>query len=90
MGLLSAADVAGKVYAVGLTERPEFRERFEADFGEEPGIYAERGYEALKILALALENTDGSPKTAKSFLRGELTPGRNSRSRPRFKFVVLF
>lgn len=72
MGLLSAADIASKVYAVGLTVPPEFRERFRAEFGEEPKIYSDRGYEALRILALALEKTDGSPKTVKSFLRGEL------------------
>jgi|GEM_PF-861434 len=75
MGLLSAGDIASKVYAVGLTVPPEFRERFRAEFGEEPGIYADRGYEALKILALAVEKTDGSPKAVKSFLRGELSLG---------------
>ncbi len=48
------------VYAVGLAVSPEFEVRYRARFGQPPSPFADRGYDALMVLAYANQRTDGS------------------------------
>lgn len=68
LNLVTPADLQQNVFAIGLTVGPDFRKRYSARFGKEPNLYADRGYDALMILAEAVERTDMSPKTVRSFL----------------------
>jgi branched-chain amino acid transport system substrate-binding protein len=66
--LVTPADVQQNVFAIGLSVGADFTKRYKARFGEEPNLYSDRGYDALMILAEAIEKTDGSPKAVRSFL----------------------
>ena len=66
--LVTPADVQQSVFAIGLTVGADFTKRYRSRFGKEPNLYSDRGYDALMILAEAIEKTDGSPKAVRSFL----------------------
>jgi branched-chain amino acid transport system substrate-binding protein len=66
--LLTPADLQQDVFSIGLTVGADFQKRFADRFGEPPSLYSDRGYDALMILAEAIERTDGSPKAVRNFL----------------------
>lgn len=68
--LLSAEDLQRDVFAIVLAVKSasDFRARFETRFGEAPGLYSDRGYDALMVLAHASERTDGSPELIRKYL----------------------
>ncbi len=69
-GLVAKSDLTD-VYALGLTVSPEFEDRYRARFGEAPSLYADRGYDALMVLAYATERTDGTASAVRAYLKSQ-------------------
>lgn len=73
-GLLSASDRMDNVFAVALPVDPEFSKRYVEKYRELPRQYADRGYDALHVLARAVEHTpDGATAKLDAYLREELS-----------------
>lgn len=71
--LISADDPMLKdAWVLGLPLNLKFSQRFQERFHESPKMNADRGYDALMLLAKAAQATDGSPSQIRLFLtRGE-------------------
>ncbi len=62
-----------EIYALKTKINPEFTKKFRAQFGEEPGTYADTAYDGLMILIQSIENTKGKQISLQSYLKNDLS-----------------
>jgi len=53
---------------LGLRIGQRFVDRYQSYYGEAPELYSDRGYDALMVMAKAVENTNGSPEGIRNYL----------------------
>lgn len=67
--LLDSEDLRQSVFAMMTIPQASLTERYRAQYGEDPGVYSDRGYDALMVLAEASLKSDGSPKAIRALLK---------------------
>lgn len=71
LGVLNSDELRGKAFAVALQVDPQFLKQFRKRYGEEPKLYADRGFQALHVLADAVARGDGSVEAVRSVFKCE-------------------
>ena len=67
-GILPAADGRTAAYSLALVTLPDFALKYRQAFGEEPYIYADSAYDAVRLLTRAYYETDGSVGAVSKYL----------------------
>lgn len=69
--LVTASDLSRDVYTVGTTVSAEFTKKFKEKYQSEPGLYSDRGYDALMLVASLSSKSDGSAAAIKQLFNSD-------------------
>lgn len=67
--LVPSRAAAGEVYSLSPVVSPDFVKRFQGRFNEDPALHASRAYDAVMLLAQAVEKAGAGPDAVRSYLK---------------------